>query len=96
MGRDGLLAGKGQQLAGKVRGAAGGLLDFLKIDMNGLGWVQLLHGQLDVAKDHAQHVVEVVGHATRQPADGFHFLGLVKLAFELGLLLLSLLALGNV
>ena len=36
-----------------------------------------------MAEDHAQHVVEVVGDASRQPADRFHLLGLDELSLQL-------------
>ena len=56
-----------------------------------MGCGNLLERQLGVANDDTEHVVEVVGDATRQPPDGFHFLCLKKLplepfAFHLGLL----------
>ena len=69
LGGDGLLAGKGQQLPGQVGGALGGLPDFLEVGMKRLGRVHLVQGQFRIAEDHAQHVVEIMGHAARQPAD---------------------------
>ena len=83
LGRDGLLAGKGQQLPGEVGGALGRLADFLQVGMERLRRVHLLEGQLRMPEDHPQHVVEVVRHAARQPAHRFHLLGLVQLRFEL-------------
>ena len=38
--------------------------------------------ELAIADDHGQEVVEVVGDASRQPADSFHFLRLKELGFE--------------
>ena len=64
--------------------------------MRRLGRVQIIHGQLDVRENHSQHVVEVVGHAARQPADGFHLLGFTELFLKRGVLLFRLLALGDV
>ena len=81
---DGLLAGKGQQLPGEVGGALGGLADFLEIVMERLGRVHLVQGQLRMAEDHAQHVVEIMGHAAGQPAHRFHLLGLLKLGCPVG------------
>ena len=99
LGRDGLLAGKGQQLPGEVGGALGGLLDLLKVGMERLRRVHLLEGHLRMPEDHPQHVVEIVGHAARQPAHRFHLLGLQQLRLERILFFLrplAPLALGDV
>ena len=96
LGGDGLLAGKGQQLPGEVGGALGRLPDFLQVGVERLRRVHLLQRQLRVAEDHAQHVVEIVGHAAGQPAHGFHLLGLGQLRLQLLLLLLRPLALGDI
>ncbi len=96
LGGDGLLAGKGQQLPGEVGGALGGLADLLQVGMERLRRVHLLQGQLRVAEDHRQHVVEVVGHAAGQPAHRFHLLGLAQLRLQLLPLRLGPLALGDV
>ena len=82
LGGDRLLAGKGQQLTRQVGRAFGGFADFLEVGMERLGRVHLLQGQLGMAEDDAQHVVEVVGHAARQPTDRFHLLGLLELGFQ--------------
>ena len=50
---------------------------------------QLLEQDFGVAVDDHQQVVEVVGDAARQAPDGFHFLRLPELFFQLA-------ALGNV
>jgi len=42
--------------------------------------------QFSVTADHAQQIVEVVGHASGEAAQGFHFLRLKKLRFEFALL----------
>ena len=96
-GADRLLAGKGQQLPGEVGRASGGLAD-LHRDRRAAGAdrVHLLQGQLRIAEDDAEHVVEIVGHAAGQPAHGFHLLGLEELGLKSFPFLLRLLALGDV
>ena len=42
--------------------------------------------QIEIAQDAVEHVVEVVGDAGGQLADGLHFLGLAQLGFQSGLL----------
>ena len=69
LGHDRLLAGKRQQLAGQVGRTLGGLADLLQVDCDRVAILELVKGQFGVADDHAQHVVEVVGHAAGQPAD---------------------------
>ena len=44
--------------------------------------VQRLLYQADVPLDHGEDVVEIVGHAGGQLADGLHLLGLAKLALQ--------------
>ena len=44
---------------------------------------QDVHQEFGVALDDHEEIVEVVGDATGEAPDGFHFLGLAKLLFEL-------------
>src|SRR5580658_2839823 len=44
---------------------------------------RFLEQHFGISVDHHQEVVEVVGDATGEAADGIHFLGLAKLLFEL-------------
>ena len=62
----------------------------------GLVRLSISHGQLRMAEDHAQHVVEIVGDPARQTSHGFHLLGLVQPLLQLLLLQFGLLAFGNV
>ena len=78
-----LLAAEGQQLAGEGGGAVGCLLDGLDLLVHGAALFQLLQQDLGVSVDDHQQVVEVVGDAAGQAADGIHFLRLAKLLFEL-------------
>ena len=69
-------------MADELRGAVRGAEDFLKLTPLCRGPVQGHQGQFRVADDHAQHVVEIVGHATGQTAHGLHFLRVQQLGFE--------------
>ena len=74
-----LLAGERQQIGRELGGAVGRVVDHLD-DRRERGVVLDALGQdLDRARDHGQHVVEVVGDATSQLPDGVHLLGLEKL-----------------
>ena len=52
--------------------------------------------QLAVPQDRAEYVIEVVGDAARQRADGFHFLRLPQLRLQLLLVDLRLLLRGHI
>jgi hypothetical protein len=86
---DGLLAREGQQLADQVGGAHARLADLVEALVrrvaDRVAVQQLVQAQLDGG----QQVVEVVGHAAGQLADGLHLL-------RLGQLQLHLLLLGHV
>ncbi len=82
-GRYGLFAGKHKKLAGQVGGSFAGFSDLLQIRVKGPGWVHLFQSHVGMSDDHAEHVVEIMGHAAGQPAHGFHFLGLDQLTFQL-------------
>ena len=96
LGRDGLFAGEGEKLAGQVRGTFRRLADTLQVRGQFLIRINLAQGQLCMAKDHAQHVVEVVGDPSGQTAYGFHLLGLGQLALQLPPLLFGPLPIGDV
>jgi len=93
---DRLLAGKGQQLAGNVGRPLGGGVDLFQIALDRLIPIHRFHGQLGVAEDHPEHIVEIVGYASRQLTDRFHFLGLLQLGLEPGIFLLGPLAFGDI
>ena len=94
-GGDRLFAGKGQQLAGEVGRMLGGLADALQVGMQRVCRGELRARQLRMAEDHPQHIVEVMGHPTRQPANGFQFVGLGQLVLEDLLLLCGTVALDG-
>ena len=77
-GLDDLLAGEGQELADEVAGAHRGLPDLVQV-LHALGILrQPLLEQVRIADDDAEHVVRVVGHASRQLTQGVQLLGLAQ------------------
>ena len=86
-GLQGLLPAEGQELAGEVGRLPRDLLDVLDGLPDGLRGNRLAPSQLQaqdvaVGRDRHQHVVEVVGHPSRELADRVHLLGLAQLLLE--------------
>jgi len=73
---------EGQDLPHQVARAQAGLLDLAEGGLCRMAGFQLGHGELDVAQDGAEDVVEVVRDAAGQGAERFHLLGLVQLRLE--------------
>ena len=84
-----LLAAEGQEAAGQVHRPLAGGEDALDVFFERIISFQLHLQQRSVADDGRQDIVEIMGHASGQDADGFHFLRLAQLFFQF-------LALGNV
>ncbi len=80
---DRLPAREGQELAHQVGGALGGDQDLVEIHLRRILGVDPLLGALGVAEDDAQHVVEIVRDAAREPSDALHLLRLHELLLEL-------------
>ena len=74
-----LAAAEGQELAYQVSGLEGAFEHAFQVGPVGAALVQVFHGQLGVADDHREDIVEVVGDAPGQVADGLHLLGLAQL-----------------
>jgi len=74
-----LLATEGQELSREVRRASRRLLDELDMTLEPGVAVQAIRQQRAAARDDAEEIVEIVGHAPGQPAHGFHLLGLGQL-----------------
>ena len=87
---------EGQQLAREGGGTFPGLADLLQIGEERIVRGDLIHGHLRMAQDDAEHVVEIVGDAAGEAADGFHLLGLEELILELGPFVFGLPAFGDV
>ena len=81
-GLQNLAAGEGEELASE-RGSANGLMaNFIEVAMEASFGVGLVHAEFGPAENGADHVVEIVGDAAGQLADGFEFLGLTDLFFQ--------------
>src|SRR6185503_12197567 len=81
-GHEDLLAAEGEQLPGEGGGAVPGLEDLGDLAAGGVAVVEAGDHELGVADDDEQEVVEVVGDAAGEAADGLHLLGLAELLLE--------------
>ena len=77
-----LLAAECEQLSGQARGALGRFDDFVHIAPAPVFRREAVCGELGVAEDGGQKIVEIVGDAAGEVADGVHFLRLAELGFE--------------
>src|SRR6185369_12092569 len=68
----------------------------LGIGVAAVGEFERAQEKLAVAIDHGEQIVEVVGDATGEPADGFHLLGLAELVITLAKDRLGAAAFGDV
>ena len=93
-----LLAAEGEQLPRQRRGLVAGLLDLVDrhLGVAGCQFVRRLAQQRGVTVDDGEQVVEVVGDAARQAADGVHLLRLSKVRFGAGQRALRLASLQHV
>ena len=80
---DGLLARKGQQFLDEVSRAHAGLADFRQALIAGIAHRMALQQLVQTQLNGEQQIVEVVGHAARQLADGLHLLALGQLHLHL-------------
>ncbi len=92
----GLAAGEGEELFGEGGRPLAGLLDARQVAGQERVLGMALEQQVAVAEDRQQAVVEVVGHAGRQAADGLHLRRVQELALEHLVLGLVTLAPGDV
>jgi hypothetical protein len=91
-----LPAAEGQELVRHGRGPIRSLPDLEDVAAQGMIRLESVEQQSNVADDHRQHVVEVMGHTPGQVADGFHLLCHLQLLLEHGPGSLGLLAQGDV
>jgi hypothetical protein len=77
-----LLARETEQVGDEACGAVCGRLNVLDVLVGRIARAMGLEKKIREADDGGQHVVEIVGDAARQLADGFHFLGLCKALFK--------------
>ena len=77
-----LLAAEGEELPRQVGRAMRGLVDLGQLHPRRVLRLQPSGGELRVAQDGRQQVVEVVGDAAGQPSHRFHLLRLAELLFD--------------
>ena len=78
---NGTATGERQKLLGEVGGSLGGPDDVAR-PLPALFVRQILHEEQGVAQNPGQQIVEIVGDATGETADGLHALRVVELALE--------------
>jgi len=74
---------KGENLRNEIARTHAGLESVGQKCTRGMGLRQIELGELQVAEDAREDVVEIVSHATGERPDGLHFLGLAQLKLEL-------------
>ena len=89
-----LHAAECQQLARHGNRAVGGFLNLLEASLLKIVGAFAIDQQIAVPANHRQQIIEIVRHAAREPAHGFHLVGLAQPLFELLLLVLSALHAG--
>jgi len=77
-----LAPGDGEQAVGQFRTALGSLADHLCQFAQALLSIEFFLKQFGVALYHRQQVVEIMGHTTRELAQGFQALGLTQLILQ--------------
>ena len=77
-----LPAAERQQLVGELGRAVGRRQSLFHVRAQRIDGRQLVQHHAVVAGDDRQHVIEVVRHATRQPAHRFHFLRVLQLLLQ--------------
>ena len=82
LGGDHLAAAEGEQLVGEFGGALAGGLNVGDLLAQGVGGGHEGQQEIAVAEDDGEGVIEVVGDAAGQAADGLHLLGLAELFFQ--------------
>src|SRR5262249_48397482 len=83
LGMKDLAAAESEELACQGGGAVGDFTDLLAISPCGLTRVDLVDGEVGVALDDGEQVVEIVGDATSEASESVHFLRLAKIVFQL-------------
>jgi hypothetical protein len=91
-----LAAAEGKKLVGEVCCTLAGLEDVLDFGAEGVIDGHLVEQQGAVTVDDGEEVVEVMGNASCQLADGFHFLGLAELVHGLFMFQFSLPLLADI
>ncbi len=84
-----------QQLARHGNGAARRFLNLLHTTPMKIVRAFTVDQEIAVAPDYREQIVEIVRHAARESAHGFHLVGLTKPLLKLPMLVLSLLHIGT-
>ena len=90
------LAAEGEDLRDQFAGTFGGVQDTVEKVLYGMIVGEFAAGEVGMAEDAGEEVVEVVRDATGESANGFHLLCLKELCFEVFALGFGLLARGDV
>ena len=61
------------------------LFNLLYVLANGDVSLKILQGKIGETDDGGEYIIEIMGQPTGQPAEGFHFLGLIKLGLQFNL-----------
>jgi len=93
---DRLFTGKGQQLAGEVSRPQGGGFNFFEFQRYCRIFPVTFESHLGIAKDYAEHIVEIMGHAAGQSPYRLHFQSLLQLRLDFIFLGLGLFQPGNI
>ena len=91
-----LVAAEGQNLAHQIARTAAGFVDFFQADQRVRPRRGVLLGQVHIAQNRAQDVVEIMGNTAGHGAHRLHFLRLAQLGFQRNTLRLGQLLGGQV
>ena len=80
-------AAEGEDLLHQILGAEPGFQHFTDVIRHGTVLGEAFPGDLRIADDRCQDIVEIMGNTAGQGADGLHFLGLSELVLQFDFLL---------
>ena len=83
MRRGHFLPAEREELIGQRDRALGALADMLKVALQRMIRPQPRANQARISGNDREQIVEIIGHASSQSANGFHFLRVQKLRFQL-------------
>ena len=79
---DDLLAAEGEQLAGELGGPLTSPPNRRDVRPPWIALVEILQQQLAIPQHDGQQIIEIVGHASGEPSNRLHLLGLLKLRLQ--------------
>ena len=89
-------AGKTQQLAGQLRAIFNIGFDIFYLLINWMTVFGLQTHERRISLNSHKYIIEVMGNAARQGADGLHFLSLLHLGFNLSLFSFCIFSFRNI